>query len=193
MTSTTSVVQSLTNQEILQTTCTSCNKRLAFGSLLRHKKTQHKLNMGKVWTCNVCGKVCQSEKRLSQHENIHKESKTASHNQFHCDECPYRTIVKAYLGDHVRIMHKQSGNGMFMCVTGKCALKPLTFPNQQRLDKHSTCHANVKCSDCEKIFSAKRNLTRHTKSKHGGAEDDPLQMEQAIMEADIIYEGAIVT
>ena len=90
-------------------------------------------------------------------------------------------------------MHKQTGNGMFMCVTGKCALKPLTLPNEQRLDKHSTQHANVKCSDCGKIFSAKRNLTRHTKAKHEVAEDNPLQIEQAIMEADMIYEGAIVT
>ena len=80
----------------------------------------------------------------------------STNNQFHCDECIYRTILKAYLGDHVRMMHTKEGCGMWMCAFGKCASRPVTFPNQKRLDKHKTCHSNEKCVLCEKNFNAKR-------------------------------------
>ena len=44
--------------------------------------------------------------------------------------------------------------------------KPISFPNQPRLDRHKTCHASEKCEECGKIFGAKRNLRRHEKKKH---------------------------
>ena len=74
--------------------------------------------------------------------------------------------MKAYLVDHVRMMHKKDGNGMSMCVIGKCSDKPIPCPNLKRLEKHKTTHANVKCDYCDKIFSAKRNLKRHVKNVH---------------------------
>ena len=32
-----------------------------------------------------------------------------------CDDCSYRTIVKAHLTDYVRLMHFKRGNGMIVC------------------------------------------------------------------------------
>ena len=69
-------------------------------------------------------------------------------------------------------MHNQTGNGQYICISGKCSKKPISFPNQPRLDKHKTCHASEKCEECGKIFGAKRNLKRHKKNKH--------QKEQAV-------------
>ena len=34
------------------------------------------------------------------------------------------------------------------------------------LKKHKTTHVDVYCDDCDKRFSAKRNLRRHIKKKH---------------------------
>ena len=68
--------------------------------------------------------------------------------------------------DHVRMMHKKDGNGMFMCVIGKCFDKPISYPNLKRLEKHKTTNSNVKCDSCGKIFSAKRNLKRYFKNVH---------------------------
>ena len=91
----------------------------------------------------------------------------------YCEECPYRTILKEYLLDHVRLMHKTDECRMFLCTLGKCANKPKSFPNNQRLEKHKTTHADVKCDHCDKRFTAKRNLRRHIKKKHP-IQDDPL-------------------
>ena len=51
-------------------------------------------------------------------------------------------------------------------IAGKCSKKPSSFPNQPRLDKHKTCHASEKCTECGQIFGAMRNLRRHEKKKH---------------------------
>ena len=86
------------------------------------------------------------------------------------------SIVKSgeeYLVDHVRLMHKTDESRMFLCTLGKCANKPKSFPNNQRLEKHKTTHADVKCDHCDKRFTAKRNLSRHIKKKHP-IQDDPL-------------------
>ena len=113
----------------------------------------------------------QTEGRLIQpKKNLHYENQT-SERQFHCEECSYRTIVKTYLVDHERMMHKKHSNGMFMCIIGKCSEKPISYPNLKRLGKHKTTHANVKCDNCDKIFSAKRNLKRHCKNVHKTQDD----------------------
>ena len=150
-----------------KTICQICKKILSFSSILCHQKTVHKQDVGIVWKCEACQMNCQSKKRLAHHEQKHQEDPSNStNNQFHCDECLYRTILKAYLGDHVRMMHTKEGCGMWMCAFGKCASRPVTFPNQKRLDKHKTCHSNEKCVLCEKNFNAKRNMLKHKKTVH---------------------------
>ena len=85
---------------------------------------------------------------------------------FDCQDCNYRTKSKDYLVDHRRLMHYQTGNGQYICISGKCSKKPISFPNQTRLDKPKTYHASEKCEECGKVFGAKRNLKRHKKKKH---------------------------
>ena len=70
--------------------CTTCMKKTCLW--FRDKM------VGKRWSCKECGKMCQTQKRLVIHENVHRE-KQISNQQFHCEERPYRTIVKEYLVD----------------------------------------------------------------------------------------------
>ena len=120
---------------------------------------------GKIWGCVECGKILQDEKRLTQHQTIHNPQ-SENPSFFYCQDCNYKTKCKDYLVDHRRLMHNQTGNGQYICISGKCSKKPISFPNQPRLDKHKTCHASEKCQECGKIFGAKRNLKRHKKKKH---------------------------
>ena len=120
---------------------------------------------GKIWGCVECGKILQDEKRLTQHQTIHNPQ-SENPSFFYCQDCNYKTKCKDYLVDHRRLMHNQTGNGQYICISGKCSKKPISFPNQPRLDKHKTCHASEKCEECGKIFGAKRNLKRHKKKKH---------------------------
>ena len=145
--------------------CEVCKKMLAFTSVSRHMKTVHAEKIGKIWGCVECGKILQNETRLTQHQTIHNPP-SENPSLFYCQDCNYKTKSKDYLVDHRRLMHYQTGNGQYICISGKCSKKPISFPNQPRLDKHKTCHASEKCEECGKVFGAKRNLKRHKKKKH---------------------------
>ena len=127
-------------------------------------KTVHN-GSGKKWTCSACGKISQTEERLLQHQRLHNMDTDEDVNSFKCPDCQYKTLSKNYLVDHKRLMHNQTGAGQYICVVGKCSKKPMSFPNQARLDKHRTCHENASCTTCGKMFGAKRNLRRHEKNK----------------------------
>ena len=141
-------------------------------------KTVHDKNIGKRWICQNCGKASQSEKRLIQHQKLHRTGACDDRDDpkiFSCSDCDYRTIVERYLVDHKKTQHTISGNGQFICVSGKCFAKATIFKNQRQLDMHRTCHKNVKCDACGKEFGAKRNLKRHKRVKHEGFHKDTSQ------------------
>ena len=141
-------------------------------------KTVHDKNIGKRWICQNCGKASQSEKRLIQHQKLHRTGACDDRDDpkiFSCSDCDYRTIVERYLVDHKKTQHTISGNGQFICVSGKCFAKATIFKNQRQLDMHRTCHENVKCDACGKEFGAKRNLKRHKRVKHEGFQKDTSQ------------------
>ena len=100
---------------------------------------------------------------LGQHQTMHNPQ-SENPSLFYCQDCNDKTKCKDYLVDHRRLMHNQTGK--YICISVKCSKKPSSFPNQPRLDKHKTCHASEKCTECGKIFGAKRNLRRHEKKKH---------------------------
>ena len=151
--------------ETFRVPCLVCKKMLAFTSVSRHMKTVHQEKIGKIWGCVECGKILQNEKRLTQHQTLHNPQ-SENPSLFYCQDCNDKTKCKDYLVDHRRLMHNQTGNGQYICIAGKCSTKPSSFPNQPRLDKHKTNHASEKCTECGKIFGAKRNLRRHEKKKH---------------------------
>ena len=148
---------------------------LSFTNLKRHMKTVHNEDTGKRWICNSCGKASQSEKRLIRHETLHRSGDCDDQKIYSCNDCDYRTIVERYLVDHKKTQHTSSGNGQFICVSGKCSKKPNIFKNQRQLDMHKTCHQNVKCDKCGKEFDAKRNLKRNKKVKHETFQKDRSQ------------------
>ena len=120
---------------------------LSFTSLKRHMKTVHNEDTGKRWICNSCGKASQSEKRLIRHETLHRSGDCDDQKIYSCNDCDYRTIVERYLVDHKKTQHKSSGNGQFICVSGKCSKKPNIFKNQRQLDMLVTYRIMHKCKD----------------------------------------------
>ena len=90
----------------------------------RHKKTVHNEDTGKRWICNTCGKASQSEKRLIRLEKLYRSGDCDEEKIYTCNDCDYRTIVERYMVDHKKTQHESSGNGQFICVSGKCSKKP---------------------------------------------------------------------
>ena len=148
----------------------------------RHKKTVHNEDTGKRWIYNTCGKASQIEKRLIRHETLHRSGDCEEEKIYSCNDCDFRTIVKRYLVDHKKTQHTCSGNGPFICVSGKCSKKTHIFKNQRQLDMHKTCHENVKCDQCGKEFGAKRNLKLHKKVKHEQFQKDRSQNSNTSVE-----------
>ena len=153
----------------VRVSCSVCKKMVTFCNMKRHMKTVHD-GAGKKWACNVCGKISQTEVRLTRHQRVHRaenhETNDRDENVYNCPDCRYTTLNKNYLVDHRRLMHTIKSHGQFICVTGKCFQKPQTFPNQTKLEKHKTCHENPKCGQCGKVFGARRNLRRHENNVH---------------------------
>ena len=50
--------------------------------------------------------------------------------------------------------------------------KPRSFLNHHQHKKHQQDHENVKCPECNEVFSAKRNMNRHLKRKHKAVESN---------------------
>ena len=69
---------------------------------------------------------------------------------------------------HVKIQ----GQGLWMCIMGKCKNKPKSFVNNQLLAKHAKIHDSNPCTKCQKTFGAKRNLVRHLRTVHKETEAD---------------------
>ena len=127
------------------------------------------MKIGKQIECPDCGKLFQSKDRLLQHLHSHALNPAGNH-AFSCSysaDCKYKTNSKAYLNDHRRRMHKSDeGTGLWMCFVGSCREKPRSFLNNHQRLKHQQDHENVKCLECNQVFSAKRNMKRHVKRKH---------------------------
>ena len=110
---------------------------LSFTNLKRHMKTVHNEDTGKS---NSCGKASQSGKGLIRHETLHRSGDCDDQKIYSCNDCDYRTILERYLVDHKKTQHTSSGNGQFICVSGKCSKKPNIFKNQRQLDMLVTYH-----------------------------------------------------
>ena len=92
-----------------------------------------------------------------------------------CNQCDFASSWEGNLRTHLKMHSGEKSNKCTLklltphsdqCIAGKCSEKPSSFPNQPRLDKHKTCHASEKCTECGQIFGAMRNLRRHEKKKH---------------------------
>ena len=160
----------LTRLQLARFECDICKATLAPTSLRCHKRTLHSDSSGTQWTCKSCNKVLQTRARLIQHENAH--NLRPKENEFSCNECQYFTNNKNYLVDHQRKMHKIQGQGLWMCIMGKCKNKPKSFVNNQLLAKHAKIRDSNPCTKCQKTFGAKRNLVRHLRTVHKETEAD---------------------
>ena len=88
------------------------------------------INVKAVYVDNACG----------QCETLHRSGDCDNQKIYSCNDCDYRTIVERYPVDHKKTQHTSSGNGQFICVSGKCSKKPNIFKNQRQLDMLVTYH-----------------------------------------------------
>ena len=114
---------------------------------------------------------------LGQHHTMHNPH-SENPSLFYCQDCNDKTKCKDYLVDHRRLMQNQTGK--YICISVKCSKTPSSFPNQPRLDKHKTCHASEKCTECGKILeqSETSDATRR-KSTVDKSKKMPSQMDLA--------------
>lgn len=127
-------------------------------------------------TCNICGKVCDSENSLKHHTIWHK-SKTSLYGARHeCRICNLQFTSKKWLDVHTRT-HYEDDNGPFKCnVCGK------GFTSEQYYRRHLKSHNfdheshkkrierlrkdKVKCPICNRYYPDVVKLIRHLRRTH---------------------------
>ena len=118
--------------------------------------------------CSDCDKIFRNKTKLAYHiKTTHQEKES-----FYCDvksgeiECIYYSATKSNLRTHKKRVHEKTLQNPLKLVCGSCDYRTNTKFN---LDRHSEkCKTldpsliNHSCNLCNKTFSTKKNLTRHT-------------------------------
>ena len=173
-------------------TCNQCNLSFEHFMNLRYhnEKTHSNAEMKKVYTCEICQKVCKDRGLFNSHLKVH-----STERKFSCEECGKSFKYKLGLNYHIKT-HK--GLKDFSCeVCGKeltskialtvhmnnhegfkpynCSLCPRQFTQSTSLKKHEKRHINgtlkvhvrnIHCDKCDKSYCGKRGLRRHRAEAH---------------------------
>lgn len=143
-------------------------------------------NSGNEFICNVCSKVCKSQKLLLLHNISHTGEKNFQCSQcqkqfgqsgalyrhirtvhggardFVCDVCHQSFTAKATLLSHARI---HTGEKPFVC-----QYCPKTFRTQQQCRQHQVIHTDSRpysCNYCSKTFRRRPHLVVHIRTHTG--------------------------
>ena len=159
--------------------CVDCNKRFKTeDKLVTHKKHCKKLSI-----CLTCGKVCQSQNKLTNHMVIHNTERAHCCNvceasfkrdgelkihlkihlgqrYFECPDCDETFITSSALTTH-KVTHNEVR-------PFRCDICGLKFKLKATLKKHTMVHEervkNQVCSICEMAFHDKANMKYHEKT-----------------------------
>ena len=113
------------------------------------------------FTCDVCGKICQRNRDLTDHRN----SKHLGLRDFHCGfpGCQKSFPVLRSLTRHIKIVHENLR-------PYSCPDCESSFSTQDQLKVHKGVHDGIRhaCTKdgCLKTYSDPSNLNRHVKQKH---------------------------
>ena len=135
--------------------------------------------------CHICGRVCQSSKGLSQHQQVHQNGEslqckicgtkytqrsyltrhmlTHGEKRFHCDICKKTFFQTTDLKMHMRV---HTGERPHVCEV--CSKR---FRQSSHLISHMKVHTGQKghsCVTCSKRFSSTVRLNAHIQYEHSG-------------------------
>ena len=143
---------------------------------------------GNRFECPVCGYVRYKRHQFEKHMKLHEEEEEDS--EYNCRHCPFQTINKDLLRQHINEAHKTdySGRSCEMVFENKNNLdthildkhksrKPCKYFASNSCEYDDECRFNhiiLKqgeqiCYKCGKIFDRKSSLLNHIKNNH----DDP--------------------
>ena len=150
------------------------------------KQGRHRLG----FNCPICGLTRKSKMQIEQHMASHDKDEDDS--QFNCDKCPYQTINRDQLLEHIERTHESNSTEYI------CNLCNITFQLKRELNKHNkenhrtfykpcrnfpsnNCQYNTECNfyhvvlnqgehicyKCGDVFENKTHMMNHIKSVHG--------------------------
>ena len=131
-------------------------------ALARHAKEQHEVETVQKLECKKCKRVFSQKRNYQRH--LDTSVKDGVH-KYKCDECAMSFCTQTILKKHIEVDHSdRSDIGRLECE--RC---PVWFDSESELKIHiEMCHSleTFKCDRCEKSFSRKDNLERHSRVNH---------------------------
>ncbi|XP_044743907.1 zinc finger protein 391-like [Chrysoperla carnea] len=136
--------------------CTECGKLFEKPLYLQRHSKAHKPK--DLFTCTTCNKQYQKIEALKYHEAKHTEERVL----VYCEQCGQSFTTKSNLECHMKTVHSQER-------PYRCEQCPKRFKNMKTLNDHLKTHLGLrlKCNNCDKLFSCKASLKRHS-SIHSG-------------------------
>lgn len=111
-----------------------------------------------TFLCQYCDMAFTTQMKCDEHESRHGVA-----NPFICNFCPFRTINRQVLIQHIKESHDNERPFI-------CTLCNKGFCRRSDLKKHTIVHTGVRpfsCSVCSKSFSRNTNLTKHMRIHSG--------------------------
>uniref|UniRef100_A0A182SQG8 C2H2-type domain-containing protein n=1 Tax=Anopheles maculatus TaxID=74869 RepID=A0A182SQG8_9DIPT len=135
--------------------CPYCEKAFVHRSNLYVHLNIH--TQERVYRCEQCESEFSSIQGLKQHRSIHFE------RQYACTICNRMYSRKCYLRIHMQRVHMPKKQ------KHKCLVCDREFNNETLMKEHMKVHqdsALFECSECCRVYNAKRNLLRHIRTAH---------------------------
>lgn len=111
-----------------------------------------------TFLCQYCDMAFTTQMKCDEHESRHGVA-----NPFICNFCPFRTINRQVLIQHIKESHDNERPFI-------CTLCNKGFCRRSDLKKHTIVHTGVRpfsCPVCSKSFSRNTNLTKHMRIHSG--------------------------
>lgn len=152
--------------------CDECQYTSAlYSHLLRHVRSVHRRL--KPHLCEGCGKSFSSNESLMLHiSRFH----TRDTYKFQCEYCPFQSITKCNLQNHLWNQHKvrmvDDDRQYFQC--DQCTYQT---PHRTNFVNHTNSHNNVRnyiCDQCDARFVSSAVLVAHQKYKHSTKDQDKI-------------------
>ena len=148
--------------------CEECGDKFYTRDALERHAKQHKVAVVDKLDCKKCNKVFTKKRNYQRHlETAMKDGE----DKYKCEECAISFCTQTILSKHREVEHS-GGIGRF-----KCKRCPVRFDSESEFKIHiEMCHCleAFQCDRCEKSFSRKEHLERHSRVNHKFSEKNPI-------------------